>query len=180
MKKIIFLVFCGFLIGFITIFFAQKMIKITGNLPFCGACHVMEPMENSYLKDVHSGIGSSGIKAACVDCHLPHDNLINYLTTKIHNGVKEVFITAINHDENINWLEKLENRKKFVYDSGCLNCHSNIKDNLLASTKQNLMHKKYFDSNQTLSCVSCHKHVGHKGIRGELNQLDAQKYPLFK
>lgn len=179
MKKMIFLILFGFVIGLVTIFFGHKTIQITGDLPFCGACHVMEPMEKSYLNDVHSGIGKTGVKAACVDCHLPHDNIFNYLLTKAYNGTKEVFITAIGKDKDIDWLEKLNHREKFTYDSGCLNCHSNITNNL-ASNSQNTMHMKYLDSNNTLSCVSCHKQVGHSGLRGELHKFDPEKYPLYK
>lgn len=179
MKKTLIISLIGFVIGIIVIFLGHKTIQVTGELPFCGSCHVMKPMEASYLNDVHSGKGKKGIKTSCVSCHLPHDNMMNYLFTKAYNGTKEVFLTAIGQDEKIDWIEKTKHREKFVYDSGCISCHSNLKADSL-KTKAEEMHQRYFASKGSLSCVSCHKHVGHSQLRGELNKVDPQKYPLNK
>jgi napC/nirT cytochrome c family protein len=41
----------------------------------------------AYQDDIHSGKGKTGIKAQCVDCHLPHDNIVKYVYQKAKNGV---------------------------------------------------------------------------------------------
>ena len=49
----------------------------------------MDPMVIAYNDDVHSGNGKTGIKARCVDCHIPHDNIAKYALTKAKNGILE-------------------------------------------------------------------------------------------
>ena len=60
----------------------------------------MEPMRDAYLNDIHGGKNRVGVKADCVACHLPHDNVLNYVFRKAYNGATEaaamVFLIRIN------------------------------------------------------------------------------------
>jgi putative tetraheme cytochrome c len=49
----------------------------------------MDPMVIAYNYDIHSGNGKTGIKARCVDCHIPHDNIAKYALTKAKNNILE-------------------------------------------------------------------------------------------
>ncbi|MBZ7977219.1 NapC/NirT family cytochrome c [Campylobacter sp. RM12654] len=170
MKKTIIFVSSIVVLTLIFVFLSHKAIQMTGDDKFCASCHVMQPMKEAYITDVHGGNNNLGIKANCVDCHLPHDNIVNYLSTKAYNGIKEFSITAIGADEKIDWYEKLNHKKDYVYDSGCLKCHQDITKINSKNEMQNTMHKRYLDYANELKCVSCHTHVGHDGLRGKLDK----------
>lgn len=175
MKKIIYIAILGVFLAFILSFSIHSGLKLTSNDNFCVKCHSMEPMVSSYYDDVHGGANDKGFKASCSTCHLPHDNLANYLFTKAKNGIVEFTITALDKDKNINWDKKRANRARFTYDSSCLECHVNIltmKNE--KNEKQIQMHEHYIslkDTQKQLSCVSCHVNVGHYGLRSKIHEI---------
>ena len=100
-KKIALGVFiAGGAIGMLVSLGIAQMIHMTGDDKFCVSCHVMEPMRDAYLNDIHGGKNRVGVKADCVACHLPHDNVLNYVFRKAYNGATEaaamVFLIRIN------------------------------------------------------------------------------------
>ncbi|CUU88367.1 NapC/NirT family cytochrome c [Campylobacter hyointestinalis] len=84
------------------------------------------------------------------------------------NGISEATHMVFNDAKDMDWQGNRKNREKFVYDSCCISCHQTILD--INSSNQNIndMHKLYAVSIQNkdkkLSCVSCHKTVGHKNL----------------
>ena len=50
---------------------------------FCGSCHVMEPQYEAWF---HAGAHR---RIKCVDCHLPNDNVVQHLTWKGIDGLKD-------------------------------------------------------------------------------------------
>ncbi|CZE51092.1 cytochrome c3 family protein [Campylobacter geochelonis] len=176
MKKRKFMILlAGVILGVVFAYGGYKAVKLTGDLPFCASCHVMEPMAVSYHNDVHSGIGESGVKASCTSCHLPHDNVVNYIFTKAKTGLYELGVTALGKDKDVDWYKKLENRSKFTYDTGCMDCHEKILDKKTSKHPKELeMHAHYVllkGTKDEISCTTCHTHVGHNGLRGELRAL---------
>lgn len=157
-------------------------LALTSDEKFCVVCHEMDPMVIAYNNDVHSGKSKSGIKADCVDCHLPHDNIINYIYTKARNGVVEGYVHFFGDVENINWHENRKRRKEFVFDDGCLHCHTNVLENKLLTEKAQKMHahyKKLLNTKDELGCASCHVEVGHTGLNSMLNYWDP-KYSIYE
>jgi len=163
----------GIIIGLLIAFITAEAVKLTGGPWFCKSCHVMEPMFKAYSQDTHGGWGYSGFVAKCVDCHLPHDNLIVYLLKKMQVGLHDFQVYVFSDPDKVDWHGKREHRRRFVYDSGCLHCHKN----LLAATKDKkrafIAHKAYFSGKLVVriegkkdkaKCVDCHKHVGHKDL----------------
>lgn len=153
--------------AFVVFFGGNSLIHATSDDKFCSSCHEwMDPMVKTYSQDKHGGTNKHGLKARCVDCHLPHDTYIGYVFQKSINGVREITHMIFNDAHKMDWEANRKNREKFVYDSGCLSCHENILD--INSTNQNIndMHAKYseFKNTQNISCVSCHKTVGHKNL----------------
>ena len=67
------------IIGFLVVLPVHYALEKTSGEKFCVVCHEMDPMVIAYSNDVHSGKGKSGIRAKCVDCHIPHDNLAKYV-----------------------------------------------------------------------------------------------------
>jgi len=183
MKKTIIIVCIGIVIGLLVSLGTYKGVKETAGDKFCILCHSMEPMVEVYKEDVHGGNNALGIKAKCVSCHLPQDTLMNYLYVKAKNGAVEVAITAFGKPENINWYKKRAHRKSFVYDSGCLSCHTNILEQTNAENPKQLEMHKHYESklltNKKLSCVSCHISSGHESLRNKLNELKPEYKPVM-
>lgn len=168
MKKLQFILIFG-IFAFVVFFGGNALVHSTSDDKFCTLCHEwMDPIVKSYHDDVHGGANKHGFKAKCVQCHLPHDSYIGYVFKKASNGVSEVTHMMFNDADKMDWQANRQNRQRYVYDSGCLSCHETILDINSTNANMNDMHAKYseFKTNKTqnISCVSCHKSVGHKNL----------------
>lgn len=179
--KIFFILLVGVFLGFVFSYTTYEVIEKTSTPEFCMKCHEMAPMRASYDTDVHGGAGRTGIRVNCVECHLPHDNLFNYVFTKAKNGLTEVKTHFFGDVKSINWHKLREKRAKFVYDDGCIKCHTNYLTNKKFKKKALKMHKHYKSLKGTkkkLGCASCHNEVGHNGLNNMLNIYHPQ-YKLY-
>lgn len=136
----------------------------TGDYEFCTSCHGYEPIALAYREDIHGGNNRVGVRAACNDCHLPHDNSLHYFWVKAKHGIVDPTMALLKEPHEIDWHGIRERREEFVYDSACLNCHKY----LLEATEDNRMafrsHSKYFGGETDKKCVSCHENVGHSRL----------------
>ena len=136
----------------------------TGDYEFCTSCHAYEPIARAYREDTHGGNNPVGVRAACNDCHLPHDNALHYFWVKAKHGVVDPAMELIKEPHEIDWHAIRGRREEFVFDSGCLNCHKYLRE----ATESNRMafraHRKYFSGETDRHCVSCHEHVGHNRL----------------
>jgi cytochrome c-type protein NapC len=166
-KKILFVVL--FLVGVFGVFIVlptagwiigTEAIAATSDAEFCGGCHTMEPFVKANADSVHGGDNPWGIKAECVDCHLPHNNAFNYLTTKIRRGGYDIWYQTFHDTSDIDWKAKDDDREDFLFDSGCLSCH----DNLHEATAGFAPHDNYFAGKTESKCVTCHNDIGHSNV----------------
>ena len=160
----------GLLIGIVFSFIFTIAVKSTSDASFCVRCHTMKPVVASYYDDLHGGKNKTGVRASCTDCHLPHDNLVNYLFQKGRTGIHDVYAEIFKDKSKINWEERLDHREEYTYDSGCLKCHSELEEATLTNKKSFLAHKHYFSKTITSQCTTCHPHVGHKNIKSHFNK----------
>jgi len=156
------IILIGIGIGSLGSFTTAVMVEKTSGKEFCSKCHTMEPMTESYLADIHGGNNDKGLRAKCVDCHLPHQSLMGYLVEKAKTGTHDVWAELTYNKSKIDWQAKRKHAKDFVYDSGCLHCHSNLKDATMGSPKSFIAHKAYF-LNKKKKCIECHT-VGHHNL----------------
>lgn len=164
-KFFIFMIFIlGGLIGLGISLATAEIVQKTGDDKFCSSCHVMEPMRDAYLNDTHGGKNRVGIKAKCADCHLPHDSAFAYTYQKAKNGISEAWQMVFDKPEAYDWEAKRRNKKNFVYDSGCINCHHNLENATSSNMKSFLPHRDYFNGMSQKTCVECHENVGHKNL----------------
>jgi len=162
MRKVILLIFCGIIIGLVISLGATEMIELTSGQEFCSSCHSMKEVALAYKEDVHGGSNKNGFSAKCADCHLPHDNVVHYVTAKAYTGAKDI-LGEILWADSFDWIDNLKHREDFTYTSGCLKCHdlSVIRYDI---PKAYLAHKDFL-SGKVPSCVKCHENVGHKHIK---------------
>jgi len=139
----------------------QYAFERTSDAPFCTDCHAMKPMGETFKLSVHGGNNRVGFTAECNDCHLPHNNVFNYFLTKARMGSNDLLTQLTGEPEKIDWIAKLEHRDQYVYDSGCLKCHKNLKDSVP------WVHESYFAGGMD-SCLACHEDIAHPGLAERL------------
>nr|MBP3724268.1 NapC/NirT family cytochrome c [Campylobacter sp.] len=155
----------GGLVGLLLAVGILKVFHATGDDEFCGTtCHVMKPMLDSYAQDLHGDKNRVGVKADCVACHLPHDSVLKYALRKTYNGIAEFAINTFGSPEKYDWERKRNDRRDFVYDSGCMTCHSNVQNATSSNLKSFLPHRDYFSGISKKTCVECHENVGHNNL----------------
>lgn len=158
---ILLLLAIGGVLGLALSFGVGVAVHQTSDDKFCAICHTMEPMVESYKADVHGGNNPKGLRATCVECHLSHDSLFDYLYTKAATGLHDVRVQFFGDLENIDWEAKRKHASKFTYDSGCMNCHTNLREATTSDPKAFIAHKEYYEKRTDKTCVECHKNVGH-------------------
>ncbi len=157
----------GLAVGLIISLSTAVMIHYTSDAEFCGSCHAMEPIKMAYDDDVHGGNNAFGIRAKCADCHLPHDSTLKYLWVKQMSGLSDTIDHLFKDSSKTDWVKKQARRAEYVYDSGCLVCHTRLTDSPKMANWKKDIHKQYFkhkDDNDNFRCVNCHQHVGHKDL----------------
>ncbi len=146
----------------------ESVIQRTSGVEFCAGCHSMQPMAAAYQEDVHGGANPDGIRVPCADCHLPHESSFGYLVAKIQLGAHDLWVELTRDTDRIDWLAMRAHRERFVHDSGCLSCHSDLERATSANPRAFVAHKPYFLGQTEKLCVSCHQSVGHAELERHL------------
>ncbi|RKT43729.1 cytochrome c3 family protein [Thiocapsa rosea] len=151
----------------------EGAVQATSGRDFCTTCHSMEPFALAYDQDVHGGRNPRGLKAACVDCHLPHESPGQYLAAKVTTGIRDGWAELRSVFREPDWIGLLERRAEYVYDSGCIMCHAALEDAPAEDPTTALAHAAYFQAGSNFRCVTCHAHVGHKDLMTYLNRVQS-------
>lgn len=114
---------------------AVSALKTTDKPEFCASCHVMEDQKKSWMKSVHRDV-------KCVECHLPHQNSLEYYYWKAKLGLND-FIAFYVYSVDETSLKHGE-----IVKNNCLRCHSEV----LSIVKT------------TRDCWDCHKVVHKPGV----------------
>ncbi len=170
MLRFLLIITVGIFIGLGIALVSAEMIGKTGGEEFCSSCHSMEGVVVAYVNSLHGGNNAVGFKAECVDCHLPHDNVLHYVAAKAYSGMKDV-LGEMFWADSFDWVGNLEHRTGFVYSSGCVKCHD-LDAMKYRIPKAYLAHKD-LKNGVVKSCVTCHEHVGHKNIKDHLVVKDS-------
>ncbi len=109
----------------------------------CTNCHVMDAAYENWYHAPHENV------TKCVDCHLPHENVLSYYYVKFASGLHDVYyfstgITPI--------AIRAHPETKKIIQSNCIRCHGDT----VADISPHDMGR---------NCWDCHPDVGH-GIRG--------------
>jgi len=151
------------------------MVQGTSGEEFCGGCHTMTPMVKSYRQDVHGGARDSGVQAKCTQCHIPHNNTVNYMFMKARFGMHDAWAQLTYDLDAIDWQAKRGHSEGYVFDSGCMKCHANLQQASESTAVSFVAHKPYFLGTTESKCVTCHSRVGHKDLSTHLAKTSKGK-----
>ncbi len=179
-KRVVTLLLIALLVGLVGAFMAASwaivdtVIHATSDDEFCSSCHSHYPIGSSYREDIHGGNNPVGWQATCSNCHIPTDNALHYLWVKGVHGVVDPLMELIKKPHEIDWHGNRQRRAEYVYDSGCLGCHTDLQSATESNFQAFLPHRKYFSSDD-LRCVECHEHVGHSRLGHHLEIMGWQQ-----
>jgi cytochrome c nitrite reductase small subunit len=131
-------------IGAFTFVYAKGASYLGSDPAACANCHIMSEHYAAWTKSSHHAV------AGCNDCHAPH-NLVGKYMTKGRNGFWHSFyFTTGRFPDPL----RITPRNHEVTEHACRYCHEEITDAIEHGTQPR-------DDQEEMSCVRCHKYVGH-------------------
>ena len=128
-------------IGGYTFIYARGYSYLTNDPEACVNCHVMQEQYSGWITSSHRSV------AVCNDCHAPHDIVGKYVT-KARNGFWHSFyFTTGGFPDPI----QITPRNARVTEDACRTCHDPIVQVIDPNPH----------TDRSLTCVSCHRNVGH-------------------
>jgi nitrate/TMAO reductase-like tetraheme cytochrome c subunit len=163
------LLLVGGIAGAVAVIGTQVAVHLTGTDQFCGTtCHSHDKFVFPEHKESVHYNNRTGVRAMCVDCHVPH-NYPAVLFYKAKAGIRDAvaeFRGTISTQEKFEkerwrlannvWDEMRENNS-----ANCRTCHDPAAMNQEMQGKMAVsQHKKLADGKTT--CIDCHTGVAHK------------------
>ena len=177
------LVTLGFIAGAIAWQQFNNVMDATSTEEFCVSCHSMEtPLEE--LKQTVHWSNSSGVRATCPDCHLPHDKTAKY-ARKMQASREVLAELSGKYNEEGSFEEhraEMAEREWARFSANgskeCKNCHSYDRMNFekMSKAAQKAM-KPAAERNQ--SCVDCHKGIAHHLPAKKADTGNTSKFEAF-
>lgn len=121
----------------------------------CINCHVMHAQYNTWKHSSHAE------HATCVDCHLPHDNMVSKYISKSRDGWNHsVAFTLNNYEPAITISDDGARRVQ----QNCISCHSMASKTM----RQNAAHYEFVKDPEVETgrrCWDCHQSGPHGKVR---------------
>jgi nitrate/TMAO reductase-like tetraheme cytochrome c subunit len=160
----------GFLmlgIGAVALGSVNWVVHKTSTNEFCFACHSHQRFIRPEYEASSHYKNTSGVRAGCSDCHLPHDSWFDLMVTKIvvsADIIPELFGklgTAAKYEAHRGamaqkvWEEMLHDGSRF-----CRSCHNFEAMNTETQGKMPArVHPKAMQAGE--SCIECHRGIVH-------------------
>jgi cytochrome c nitrite reductase small subunit len=141
--RVVLAVAIGLALGVVgyTFVYARGYSYLSDDPAACVNCHVMNEQYSGWIASSHRAV------ATCNDCHTP-PSFVGKYTTKALNGFWHSFyFTAGTFPEPI----RIGARNAAVTEAACRKCHTEIVDAIDAPHA----------GGDDLSCIRCHRSVGH-------------------
>ncbi len=129
-------------IGLFTFGYARGSSYLTDDPGACANCHVMREQYDGWLKSSHHKA------AVCNDCHTPPGLVPKYSTKAINGFFHSLAFTTGWFPDQI----QAGPRNAAVAETACLKCHADVVHGI----------QSVRGSRQDVSCVACHRSVGHQ------------------
>ena len=124
----------------------------------CANCHVMDSMYENHYHAAHQSW------TECADCHLPHDNLVDYYFEKGRQGMHDVYVFGTGQTPE---LIRLGDHSGTIVQHNCIRCHEEAVEAIMVGARP-------FGRR----CWECHRSSAHGG-RGasDAPYQDSSLYP---
>lgn len=138
----------GFVIGAgaYTFWYANGFSYFSNDSKACNNCHVMNEVYKDWSVSSHKNA------ATCNDCHLPHSFIPKWIM-KAESGFHHAYAFSLK-DLPTNFTATPKSQA--VIQQNCIRCHSTMASNVVNPTT-----KVVHNYDKSLSCVSCHRNIGH-------------------
>jgi len=131
----------GFVIGIAVCGFGAVFNSVSGSPAFCGTCHAMKSEQATFAMSSHKN-------RACVDCHLPHDNVAIYYIEKGRTGMIDMYHEVMrDYPAHI----KLSEGGRDTVNGNCLRCHEATVEKVHVGLAPQ----------DTGDCLKCHSRIAH-------------------
>ncbi|MBK1695795.1 NapC/NirT family cytochrome c [Rhodovibrio salinarum] len=140
----------------------------TNKTEFCTSCHVYDQFAANFRQSTH-GTNPVGVRADCVDCHVPDNNLVNMLWTKARSGAQAYwayYIEGIDTPEEFAEVrpelqEEVHAWFKSHDSQTCRSCHSVEAMQLDQQPPAARASHQSLSAGSGMTCVDCHVGVPH-------------------
>ena len=151
-------IFTLLLVGGVFIYAAKPFSYFGTQASTCNNCHVMSSPYENWFHAPHAKV------TECVDCHLPHDNPINYWYEKGKTGMHDVIYFSAGLAPV---MIRAKPETQVIIQANCIRCHKDTVENIVMGPQPLERH-----------CWDCHRSVSHgqRGISLEPYQ-DSAIYP---
>jgi cytochrome c nitrite reductase small subunit len=129
--------------------YGEGLSYLSNNPEACTNCHIMREQYDSWSKSGHHHV------AVCNDCHLPHA-IVPKMIAKTRNGWNHSSAFTLG-----NFPEPIIIGKKNaeILQENCIRCHVSFVHSVM------LAEATTGRAEDAVSCVHCHKNVGHAPTR---------------
>ncbi len=131
----------GFFLGVLVCGIGAAFNSISGSPEFCGNCHSMKGETAAFAESSHKNQN-------CVECHLPHDNMIIYFAEKGRTGMVDMYHEVIR--DYPARIKLSEDGRKTVNDN-CIRCHQATMERVHVTMGEH----------ETSDCMKCHSRIAH-------------------
>ncbi len=164
-------VIVAFVLGIVTVVVFNMVMAYSNSEEFCISCHEMKHNYEEYKDSVHR-FSRSGVRATCVDCHLPKAFIPKILhKIKAGNDILQWALGTIDTDEKFEGkraeLAQREWKRLKANDSReCRDCHVAEAFDLSAQGRRAIaQHEQELLTNKK-TCIDCHKGIVHQMPKG--------------
>ena len=168
------LLLAGFGVSFVFfLIFHFGIMTATNAMEICISCHEMDSVNEEYMESTHYN-NSSGVRAECADCHVPHGknigDYIDKLFAKIRIGSKDIFhhvigtyskpgsFETVRYELAQHVLEDMRHRDS----KECRYCHSMEAMDFEEQDKSGARKHKRTMEEGGKTCVDCHAGIAHR------------------
>ena len=142
-------------LGLFTFGYARGSSYLTNDPAACANCHIMSEHYAAWMKASHHAV------ATCNDCHTPH-NIVGKYTVKARNGFWHSFyFTTGSFPDPL----RITERNREVTEHACRYCHAEITEAIDHSAADVSVRsesaERSLHADAPMSCVRCHRYVGH-------------------
>ncbi len=176
MKKVIWLVLCGALLGVVGLITFDGVIHATSTDEFCTSCHEMDKPYQNLQYTAHYK-NEFGMVAHCSDCHVPKE-FIPKMVRKVE-AAREVWgtITGIidtpeKYAAHRDFMREREIKRMRNNDSQeCRNCH--IVEQMDFEHQDRSVRRYHRGMEQRgKTCIDCHQGLAHSDPKDEVKEDD--------